>query len=74
MLGLEEVKGGIWEISRARSPESHPEVIQSPLTWPEFLGLTLGQVRTSVLPGAVVKSPGLEKGQVASIRTKVVTV
>lgn len=65
---------GSWEISKARSPESHPQVTQSLLTCPEFLNLTLGQVGTSVAPVAVMKSPGIEKGQVTSIRTKVETV
>lgn len=71
MLGLEEVKGGRWEISRAMSPESHPQVTQSPLTWPEYLDLTLGQVRTSVVPVVVTKSPGVEKSQMTSIRAAI---
>lgn len=46
VLGLEEVKQGIWEISTARSPQSYPQVSQSLLTWPEFPDFTLGREST----------------------------
>ena len=73
VFGLEGVKGGSWEISRATSPESHPQATQTMLTLHEFPVLTIGRTRTSVVPGAVMKSPEVEERQVASTITKMET-
>ena len=70
VLGLKEVKRGSWEISRVSSAESPSQATQFPLIWPKFLNLTLGQVRTNVVPLAVMKSPSVEKAQVISVKTK----
>lgn len=70
VLGLEEVRRGSWEISRARNPESPPQATQFWFIWTEFLNLTLHCVRTNVVPVAVMKLPSVEKAQVTSIKTK----
>lgn len=76
-LGLEEVKGGSWEISRAQEPRvsfpghlasTHLARIPRP-----HLEQSENLCGFGVVPVAIMKAPVAEEGQVPSIRTKVET-